>query len=82
MVYSYEFMFEEEKSFRLNTAILTKVKVKSINDAALPDIALNKFRGYTIRFGAIYVLDVKHDEIMETIFSRGGLNYDEFMLGG
>ena len=55
-------------TLRLNTVILTKVKVKSINDVALPDKASNKLRGDTIRLSAVYVCDFTHDEIMETIF--------------
>ena len=55
---------------RLNTFILTKVKVQSINYVATPDRPPNKLRGDAIRLDAVYVLDVAHDEIMETIFSR------------
>ena len=66
--------------FRLNTVILTKVKVQLINDIYLPDRASNKLRGGTIRSGAVYVCDVTHDEILETIFSREELYYDELIL--
>ena len=60
----------EEKLFRLNTFILTKIKLQSINDVSLPGKSSNKFRGDSIRLGAFYVCDVTHDEILETIFSR------------
>ena len=55
---------------RLNTGILTEVKVQSINYVAPTDIALNKLRGNEINLGDVYVSDVTHDEILETIFSR------------
>ena len=34
----------KEKNFWWNTVMLTKVKLNSINDVALPDIASNKLR--------------------------------------
>ena len=52
----------------MNNAILTKVKVKSINDVDIPATESNKLRGYAIRLGAIYVCDHKQDEILENIF--------------
>ena len=67
---------------RLNTVILTKAKVKSINYVALPARASNKLRGDEIMLGAVYVCYVTHDEILETIFSKEGLNYDELVLEG
>ena len=67
---------------RLNNLILTKVEVQSINDATLTAIASNNFRGDAIRFGSVYVCDDTHDEILETIFSRKTINYDEFILEG
>ena len=30
----------------------------------------------------MYVFDYSHDEILETIFSREDLNYEEFILEG
>ena len=66
----------------MNTVILTKVKVKLINDVPLPDIAPNKLRSDVIRLVSFYVCDVTHDEILETVFSREELNCNEFVLGG
>ena len=54
----------------MNTVILTKIKVKSINDVSLPAIASNKLRGDTIRLGAVYICDDANDEILETNFAR------------
>ena len=73
---------EGKKIVRLNNLILTKVEVQSINDTALTAIASNKFRGDAIRFGSVYVCDDTHDEILETIFSKKTINYDEFILEG
>ena len=42
---------------RLNTVILTKIKLQSINDVALPDIASKRLRGDIIRLGAVYVCE-------------------------
>ena len=72
----------EGKNVRLNTVILTKVRVKPINDVVLTDRASDKFRGDTSMLGAAYVCDVTHDEILETIFSREELHYDELILEG
>ena len=66
----------------MNTVILTKVKVQPINDDALPYRASIKFRGDKIILGTIYVCDVTHDEILETVFLRGKLHYDEVILEG
>ena len=33
-----------------------------------------------IRLGGVYVCDVTHDEILETIYSRKELNYDELIF--
>ena len=65
---------------RLNTVILTKVKVQSIDYVALPTRASNKFRGDTIRLGAVYVCDDANNEILEKIFSRKELNHNDFIL--
>ena len=54
--------------FYLNTVILTKVKVQSINDVALTTIASNELRGDAIRLVHVYVLNDSHDKISETIF--------------
>ena len=54
----------------MNTIILTKVKIQQINDVALPDISSNKLKGDAIMLGAVYVCNVTHDEILETIFPR------------
>ena len=62
----------------LNTVILTKVRVQTINDVALPGISYNTLRGDAIRLGDIYVCDVTHNEILETIFSREEFNSNEF----
>ena len=69
-------------TLRLNTVILTKVKVKSINDVAPPDRASNKLSCDSIWFCTIYACDVTHDEILENTFSREELYYDEFILEG
>ena len=66
----------------MDIVILTKVKVKSINDVAISDRASNKVRGDAIRLGAAYVFDVTQNEILEKIFSREELNYDELILKG
>ena len=66
----------------MNTVILTKVKVKLINDVNLTDRASNKLRYDAIRYGAVYVCDGTHDEILETIFSREESRYNELILEG
>ena len=60
----------------LNTVILTKAKVQLINYVALSDRASNNLRGDVISLGAVYVCDVTHNEILETIFSREESHYD------
>ena len=50
--------------------MLTKVKVKSINNVDIPDRASNKVRGDTIKFGNVYVCGVKQNLIPGTIFSK------------
>ena len=50
-----------------NTVILIKVKMQYINDVVIPARASNQFISGTIRFVAVYVCDVTHDEILETI---------------
>ena len=47
----------KENCFRLNTLILTKVKVKLINYIALPARASNNLRYFEIMLGAVYVWD-------------------------
>ena len=54
----------------LNTVILTKVKLQSINDVSLPDRDSNKLRGDAIILGAICVCDSSQDEILEKFFNR------------
>ena len=44
-----------KKIVRLNTIILPKVKVKSINDVDLPDRASNKFSSDEIRLCDVYI---------------------------
>ena len=58
---------------RLNTIILTKVKVKSINYVSLPVITSYKFRGGSIRLVAVYFCDHSHYDLLE-IFLKGN-NY-------
>ena len=55
---------------RLDAITLTKVKVKSINDVALPIRSSNNLRGGSIRFGYVSIFDGAHDEILETIFKK------------
>ena len=68
-IYNYYEKNEGQTIVRLNTVILSKVRVKSINDVAIPDRASNKLRVDSIRLGDFYICDVTHDEILETIFS-------------
>ena len=65
-----------------NTVILTKVKVNSIKDAALPPRYSIKLRSDAIRLDVVYVCGEPHDEITEKIFLGGELNYDKIMLEG
>ena len=67
---------------RLNTVILTKVKVQLVNDVNIPAIELNKLSGDTIRLGDVYIYYVTHDEIRETIFLREQLNDKKLILEG
>ena len=53
-----------KKIVRLNTVILTKVKVKWINHVALPDISSNIYIGDVIMLGDVYVCDDTHYEIL------------------
>ena len=46
---------------RSNTVIITKLKVPSINDVALPARASNRFWSDAIRLDTIYVCNVAHD---------------------
>ena len=41
----------------MNTVILSKVKVKLINEFYIPNIASNKLRGDSIRLGDVYICD-------------------------
>ena len=58
---------EGKTIFRLNTVILTKLKIQSINGVS------NNFRGDSIMLGTVYVCDSTYNEILETIFQ--GKNY-------
>ena len=60
----------KETIVRLNTVILTKVKVHSVNNVNIPARGINKLSGDTIRLGDVYIYYVTHDEILETIFLR------------
>ena len=66
--------FEKENQVqpmvRFNTVILTKLKVKSINDVALPDRASNNSRCDSSRLVLVYACDDVHDNILDTIFAR------------
>ena len=73
---------QEKTIVGLNTVILTKVKVQSINDVSHPTRASNELRGDTIRLGAVYICDGAHDEILETIVSREELSCDDLILEG
>ena len=53
----YEDKIEEKTTVRLNTVILTKVKVKSINYVSISVRSLNNLRGDAIRLGDVYVCD-------------------------
>ena len=57
--------YEEENkgktTVRLSTVILTKGKVKPINDFDIPSWYSNNQRGGTIRLGSMYVGDESHD---------------------
>ena len=66
----------------MNTVILTKVKVKSINDASLTTRLSNNLMGDAFRLGGVYVCVELHDEIIETIFSWEELNDVVLTLGG
>ena len=67
---------------RLDNSLFTMVKVISINDFSIPDRESSRSTGDSIRLVAVYVCDFTHGKIMETIFSRGELHYDEFILEG
>ena len=66
----------------MSPVILTKLKLQSINYVYLHDRASNNIKGGVIRLGYVYVCDVTHDEILDTIFSREELHYDKFILRG
>ena len=65
----YENKNQRQTIVRLNTVILTNVKLKSINGVIIPTRSSNKLRDDAIRLGALYVCDDSHDEILEKIFS-------------
>ena len=64
----------------MNTVILTKVKLKSLNNVDLPTKSSNNLSCDAIRLVPVYVCDESNDEILETIFSREELKNDEFIL--
>ena len=64
----------------MNTVILTKIRLQSINYVAITDRASNNLRVDLIMLGYVYVYNHIHDEILETSFSREELHYDEFIL--
>ena len=64
----------------MNIFNLTKVKVQSINDVAIPARASNKLWGDAIMLGTVYFGDITHYEILETIFSREELYDDKLIL--
>ena len=66
----------------MNTVILTKVKVKSINDVNIPARESNKIRVDAFMLGDVYFCDDTQNEILENIFSREELNYNELILEG
>ena len=61
---------EGNKIVRLNTVILTKLKVQSINDVTLPTRAPHNLRGEKIRLYAVHVCDDTKIEILENLFFR------------
>ena len=69
-----------KKTAKLNTFILTNVKVKPRYGIAPPDGAQNNWRYDAIRLGTVYDCDDAHNEILETMFSMKELNYDKFIL--
>ena len=73
-------MKTREKPVKLNTVILTKVKVKSRNDIAIPYMDQNNWKDDAIRLGTMHVCDDAHDEILGTMFSMEDLNYDAFIM--
>ena len=75
----YENKNQREKIVRLNTVILTKVKLKKKNEVALPAKDSNELNVYEIRSGAVYVFDESHYKILETIFLREEFNHIEFI---
>ena len=64
----------------MNIVIFNQVKVKSINEVAIPDRASNNLRGDAIRLGAFYDCSVTQNVKLETILSREELHYAEFIL--
>ena len=61
---------EGKTVFGLNYVILTKAKVKSINDVTIPDELSNNLRGDAVILVFVCVCDVTYDEILETISLR------------
>ena len=66
----------------MDNVILIQVKVQSIKKKSPTYRAQNRFRGDAIRLVSVYVLNVIYDEILETIFLREELHYDELILVG
>ena len=74
-----------EKNPRINNCqfkycYIKKKQLKSINNVSLTTIASDKLRVHAIRLCTVYVCDDSHGEILETAFSRGELNHDEFIF--
>ena len=73
-------MKNKEKNVRLNTVILTNVKVKSINDISINSISSNKLRGDAIRLGyGMLVMDHTIKYLRQNS-PREEFNDDEFIL--
>ena len=72
----------KETIVRLNTVIMTKVKLQSVNHVNITSRGINKWSGDTIRLGDVYIYYVTHDEILETIFLREYLNDKKLILEG
>ena len=57
----------KKKNVKLNTDILTQIKVQSINYVALHARASNKLRCDAIRLGDVYICDVAHNKILGSL---------------
>ena len=73
---------KEKIFFGLNIDILSNVKVQSIINVKIYAIVSNKLSGDVIRLCVVSVCVNTNDEMLETIFSRQELHYDEFILEG